>query len=456
MACAAEHRSAGASAEAPLFSFADARGVSLVMEALAPDTRQPSALLCRDEELGRVLSFCEERFTVSHSPGSLYLSGLPGGGKSLTLRALEEAARGWANAPLVVSVNCLSLSEPRTVRCRRGTGVLVRSPHAQVFARLIEGLGGGEAVAAGSGSPQAVTDTPPEVLLLRRLLTDPSAARKRKRPSSSGSGAVRALLIVDELDVLSRFPWVLTELFSLTSLPGALCVLVAAANTMNLTESLLPRGLLGAEPTLVPFPAYTVAQLGRLLRARLQTLPWPVFDEMALDLCARKVAAASGDCRCALQAARESFIAAQQEAAQASADCEPAPSRVRMSHMAEALSQIFKSAQVTTIKDMPSDEKLVLCALVLLMRSSGTREVTQVALFSYYQELCRQQSVRSTLAKLPFDSACKALACYSLVTCEGGSKRRIILAASVEDVVFALTSNHFFARMLSTDGQASA
>jgi cell division control protein 6 len=253
---------------------------------------------------------------------------------------------------------------------------------------------------------------------------------------------------VDELDVLvSKAQWVLVELFMLSSLPGARCVLVGAANTMNLTESVLPRGMRGREPVLVPFHAYTVAQVNRLLRARLQALPWLVFDDTALDLCARKVAAATGDFRSALQAARSALSAARQEAAQATDEGQPAGNRVCMNHMADALSQVFKSPVVDTVRDLPSDEKMVLCAFVLLLRSSGLSEVSHGELSDHYLELCRQQSVKSTLNKLQFDSACTALVTYSIITCEGSTrrdserKRRISLAASVEDVVFALQSN---------------
>ena len=268
---------------------------------------------------------------------------------------------------------------------------------------------------------------------------------------------MRALILVDELDVLVSKPTVLAELFSLPLLADARCVLVGAANTMNLTENLLPRGLSSFETTLVSFPAYTVLQLGKVLRARLKTLPWPVFDEMALDLCARKVAAASGDCRCALMAACGALKGAQAEAEQAAEEGSLAPSQVRMSHMAEALSHIFKSPVVDTIKGLPSDQKLVLCALLLLMRSSGQQEVAQGQVSDKYMDLCRKQSVtgRVTIAPLQFSSACTALAGYSLISCENASRRvlererRVSLTASEEDVVFALQDSQFMARMIA-------
>ena len=45
----------------------------------------------------------------------------------------------------------------------------------------------------------------------------------------------------------------------------------------------------GCKPQLLPFPPYTCAQIGAVLRARLSQLPGKVFTLPAVMLCARKV-----------------------------------------------------------------------------------------------------------------------------------------------------------------------
>ena len=63
-----------------------------------------------------MLTFCRERLQA-RMPGSMYVSGVPGTGKSLTLRELEAAAKNWSTpAPLVASVNCMGLPDAREVR----------------------------------------------------------------------------------------------------------------------------------------------------------------------------------------------------------------------------------------------------------------------------------------------------------------------------------------------------
>jgi len=201
--------------------------------------------------------------------------------------------------------------------------------------------------------------------------------------------------------LLSRAQGILYELFALPTLRGARCVLVGAANTMNLTDRVLPRlRARDCEPELAAFPAYTVAQLGELLRARLATLPWRVFEDAALDLCARRVAAASGDMRRAL----------------------------------------------------PRHHLLTLCTAVLLFRGGDRKDATLGELNDAYTELCRRKSLKG-LSAVDFSSVCSALADDALITCSDRRgeerKRRISLCVREEDVVFALQGTHLCAALLA-------
>jgi len=332
-----------------------------------------------------------------------------------------------------------------------------------VFVRIIEALGGHmPAAARGSRNHSGVIDQFPEVAVLRNLLTQQpaAAASKRKRVSSGGGGACgpRALILVDELDILvGKSPAVLYELFALPTHRGARCVLVGAANTINLIETVLPRlRLANCEPALACFPAYTVQQLLQLLRSRLEPLPWRVFDAGALELCARRVAAASGDMRRALLAACAAIDVAVQKAAESREQpsqpdgppAKPSTGLVGMVDMKEALTLIFKSPVVDTIRDLERDHKLVLCAAVLLFRGSERKETTVGELLEAYTALCHREHFTAVLAH-DFCTLCSALADYALMTCSGGARLgldrrcRIMLCANEEDVVLALQDTTF-------------
>lgn len=339
--------------------------------------------------------------------------------------------------------------------------------------RIIEALGGDRPSALRAKSSaceaQAVDDLP-EVTALRRLITQRDAGnRKRKSdarddgPTDENAGGVWALILLDEMDaLLSRAQGILYELFALPTLRGARCVLVGAANTMNLTDRVLPRlRARDCEPAFASFPAYTVTQLGELLRARLATLPWRVFEDAALDLCARRVAAASGDMRRALHAACAAVDIARDEAAKADAGVDadddavalPKPNGlVRTTHMALALSQSFKLPIVETIRALPRHHLLTLCTAVLLFRDGERKDATLGELNDAYTELCRRKSLKG-LSAVDFSSVCSALADDALISCSDRRreerKRRIALSVREEDVVFALQGTHLCAALLA-------
>lgn len=349
-----------------------------------------------------------------------------------------------------------------------------------MFARIIRALGGKPPPQCGATASSAeAMDQLPQVAALRRLITQPLVAapatsRKRKSgaqptaaaaASEDGEGGVWALILLDEMDaLLSRAQGVLYELFALPTLRGARCVLVGAANTMNLTHGLLPRlRVRDVEPTLACFPAYTVPQLGELLRARLAPLPWRVFEEGALELCARRVAAASGDMRSALHAACAAVDVARDEAAAAASGAAepeegalpapPASGLVRTAHMARALSQSFKLPVVETIRKLPRHHQLTLCTAVLLFRGTGERKDSSLGeLNDAYTDLCRRNSLKG-LSAVDFSSVCSALADDALITCSNRvreeRKRRVSLCVHEEDVVFALQGTHLFVRLLA-------
>ncbi|GMY36250.1 cell division control protein 6 homolog B-like [Fagus crenata] len=79
------------------------------------------------------------------------------------------------------------------------------------------------------------------------------------------------------------------------------CILIGIANAIDPADCFLPRlQSLNCKPMVVTFRAYSKDQILKMLHERLMELPYTVFQPQALELYARKVAAASGDMRKAL------------------------------------------------------------------------------------------------------------------------------------------------------------
>ncbi|NXY91287.1 CDC6 protein, partial [Alcedo cyanopectus] len=232
--------------------------VKQVLHAAVPDR-----LRGREKETGIIRQFLREHL-CQRRPGSLYISGAPGTGKTACLsRVLLDCKDELAGSKTIV-LNCMALSSP--------TGIF-------------------PAVAQELGLPGATGRD-----AVRRL---------EKRLTAQGP---MVLLVLDELDQLeSKGQDVLYTLFEWPRLPHSRLVLVGLANALDLTDRGLARlgARLAGSPQLLHFPPYTREQLGAILTDRLgQVAGDPVLDAAALQFCARKVSAVSGDARKALDVCR--------------------------------------------------------------------------------------------------------------------------------------------------------
>ncbi|NXX73650.1 CDC6 protein, partial [Urocolius indicus] len=223
----------------------------------------PDRLHGREKEMGTIRQFLRDH-VCRRQPGSLYISGAPGTGKTACLSRVLLDCKDELTKSKTILLNCMSLNSPQ--------GVF-------------------HAVAQQLGLPVATGREG-----LRRL---------EKHLTAQGP---MVLLVLDELDQLeSKGQDVLYTLFEWSRLPNSRLVLVGLANTLDLTDRGLAR--LGAHPAgsprLLHFPPYTREQLSTILQERLgQVAGDPVLDAAALQFCARKVSAVSGDARKALDVCR--------------------------------------------------------------------------------------------------------------------------------------------------------
>lgn len=80
----------------------DVKQLSAVKEALHVSTKQSSAV-CRDDEQKKILEFCKQCVEQGKA-GSLYVCGLPGTGKSLSVENIKGSLNDWANDVIYFSL----------------------------------------------------------------------------------------------------------------------------------------------------------------------------------------------------------------------------------------------------------------------------------------------------------------------------------------------------------------
>ncbi|XP_056404027.1 cell division control protein 6 homolog [Hyla sarda] len=337
----------------------------------ALNTAVPERLLSRENETSAVLSFLKAHVSLQ-KPGSLYISGAPGTGKTACLNKLLQENKEVLQGCKTVYINCMSL----------------RSSQA-IFPAIAEEISGNEKSLSGKDA----------VKHLEKLI------------SSKGP---MILLVLDEMDQLdSKGHDVLYTVFEWPWLTNSRIVLIGIANALDFTDRILPRlqARPQCKPQLLNFSPYTKDQIATILQDRLKQVSGdPVLDNAAIQFCARKVSAVSGDARKALDICRraveivESDVRSQTVLKPRSESASPAketastpvPKKVSLPHISRVISDVYGDKMSRSSggdETFPLQQKLVVCSLLLLTQQSKIKEVTMGKLYETYSKVCRKQQM---------------------------------------------------------------
>lgn len=238
------------------------------------------------------------------------------------------------------------------------------------------------------------------------------------------------IIIVDELDLLkTRKQNILYNLFDWPSRVNSKLIVLAIANAMDLPERVMMNRITSRIGlNRLTFQPYSYEELNRILLARLENSQ--IFNENAVQLIARKVAAVSGDARRALDIARRAAEEAQMENAEL----------VDINHVDKALKDIYSSIKIIAITNASDQEKIFLQAITQDFRISGLEEATFLSVYRHHVQICSVESEPIPTTSQLFEVA-QNLASLGLILMEQSRLdiyRRIRLNVSVDDINFAL------------------
>lgn len=306
--------------------------------------------------------------------GSLYICGLPGTGKTALVRSVLaevlDSTQVQTNTPRVAFINCMAIDNPR-----------------QIFVMVMNALG--QDVKGASTSHIEVE------------------AEKRMNQLNHDQ-TKQTLVVLDEIDHLLKsraHQNILYRLFAWAS-QGPRCSLIGIANSLDLTERFVPLlASKGAAPALMSFRPFESKEIIEVLKTRLNCLrsrydgeeedqsiasvdklnpASALFAPAALELTAKKIAAATGDLRKALDAARLSIeLVENEQRKQALANCTAtgtgtnteaskllchltptsAP-KVTPQHIIKVLSVVLGSPNLSKIRQLGLQPKLMLAAYI--------------------------------------------------------------------------------------------
>ncbi|XP_062308342.1 origin recognition complex subunit 1 isoform X2 [Osmerus eperlanus] len=361
----------------------------------------PESLPCREQEFQDIYSFVESKI-MDGTGGCMYISGVPGTGKTATVHEVVRCLQHAAHTDDIPAFRFVEIN-----------GMKMTDPH-QAYVQILQELTGQKATADHAAS------------LLEKRFSNPAPKKET------------TVLLVDELDLLwTRKQNVMYNLFDWPTRRHARLVVLTIANTMDLPERIMINRVasrLGL--TRMSFQPYSYKQLQQIITSRLNKVK--AFEEDALQLVSRKVAALSGDARRCLDICRRAT-----EVCEHSAPSDGPVGLVAMSHVMETLDEMFSSAYVTAIRCASVQEQFFLRAIIAEFRRLGLEEATFQQVFVQHQALCRVEGLQPVSVSEGL-AACRRLGACRLLLLEPSRLdvlQRVRLNVSQDDVLYALKAD---------------
>ncbi|XP_043910953.1 cell division control protein 6 homolog [Protopterus annectens] len=386
----------------------------------ALNTAIPERLLSRENETEIINHFLKDHVS-GKKPGSLYISGAPGTGKTACLTTILNNFKSTVSNTRTICINCMSMRNSQSI-----------------FLRIAEELMG----------KQEVKSLGKE--LIRKL---------EKHLTSEGP---MLLLILDEMDQLdSKGQDVLYTVFEWPWIPRSRLVLIGIANALDLTDRILPRlqARPKCKPQLLNFSPYTREQIIAILQDRLKQVSGdPILENSAIQFCARKVSAVSGDARKALDVCRRAVEVVESDVKSQTvlrplSDCKSpskfsqsllVPKKVSLPHISRVISEVYGNRMTSGSGDsdetFPLQQKLLVCSLLLLMKESKVKEVTLGKLHETYCRVCRKQQMAAVDQSecLSLSNLLEARGILGLKKAKEARLTKISLKIEEKDVEYAL------------------
>ncbi|MCH1541362.1 MAG: orc1/cdc6 family replication initiation protein [Candidatus Poseidonia sp.] len=189
------------------------------------------------------------------------------------------------------------------------------------------------------------------------------------------------IIVLDEIDHLVRKAGddLLYNLTSLnSSLKNARSCVIGISNDLKFQDFLDPRVRSRLGQLDVLFKPYDAEQLQDILRQRAdEGLNANILEAGVIELCAALAAQEHGDARCALDLLRISTEKAEFEGAE----------KVNQQHVRLAQSQIESDQVTPVIASLPSQQKLVLAA-VIINENNGLKSMQTGQVYDIYRQAC--------------------------------------------------------------------
>lgn len=290
----------------------------------------------------------------------LYISGVPGTGKTLCVReVMKQLARDQLNADVLefdfYEVNCLRLESPK-----------------EIFVEMWRQMAGEKlnSIAAQRALNDVFTNDPPQNYII---------------------------LLVDEVDVLLTNQQ--NELYCLlewAGLPKSHFIIICIANLMDLDARLKPKLASRFGKTAVKFYPYKYDELKEIINSRVGELD--VFEDSAIEYCSKQIANYGGDARKALEACKRALDLIPEN----NCDNNGQLKKVALSNMTATIRELQATRSLTLLSKISEQQQIFLTAFLMDMRLT-TRTVIPV------RDVCRRHKIIQSQLEVKFPISQQAM-----------------------------------------------
>ncbi|CAI2348620.1 unnamed protein product [Caenorhabditis sp. 36 PRJEB53466] len=309
----------------------------------------PEKLPCREEESRLIEKFIREVIDPKKGESSaMYISGVPGTGKTATVRAVINSMQKNKKCPKFVYVEVNAMVFTKTV-----------------FVEVYNGI---EQEYSISTKPSKIRAT-----AARQHLNSIFKKEDPNRPP--------IVILIDELDSLcNRKQDVLYDIFEWTSLPQSRVTIIGIANTLDFPERMLcQRNASRLDKRRVVFQPYQHEQIQEIVRARL--LGSKLIEPKAVELVSKKIASNTGDLRQALDSLCRAIQVAVDEKAE----------KLDVRHVITAQNRVLEPLKYRLVKGLRLHQFNLFRAVETMTREQ--EEVIFANAYKMYCSLCTEISL---------------------------------------------------------------
>jgi len=263
------------------------------------ETWRPSSISHRDAEKARIRSFIEEGIKNNGSETSLYITGLPGLGKTASVFEIMQL---YSTNPRITTlyINALELMSTSTFYKQLWSKITGRvclnneacKRLAMYFrSRSLGGAASRQALAATLGADTSQSGR---------------GSKEDKARSVEASLKKTKILIIDEIDYLiTKKQEILYNIFDWMHTKNSHLIVISIANTLDFPSKLFPKIQSRMGHNLLVFKPYSSTEIASILNERLGNSA--IFSKDALIFVAKKVASFSSDIRKSLHIVRNAL-----------------------------------------------------------------------------------------------------------------------------------------------------